>query len=740
MDSKDNSEEIDFQKYWLVLKRRWSIATVIFGAILILTSLQLLKQKSSYEAKAKIIFREDRTSTLTGVGEELELGELRAIGREAGPLQTQAEIIKSTPVTQEVIQSLSLDLEPQELADNLNVEPITGTDVLEISYKSKDPDLSTAIVNKIIDVYLNNHVQFNRAETRAASDFIRQQLPANEAAVREAESALRQFKEANGIIALPKEADSAVSILSSLDSEIAQAQAQLAKVTARSQVLQSQVGLESEQAVVFTALSQSPGVQEVLIQLQTAQAELSVEQTRYRDGHPAIDNLERRVEALNTLLQDRIEQVTGENQQVSAGSLQIGQLQQGLINDLVQSEADRAGLLQQIATLSNTQAAYRQRASSLPKLEQAQRELERRLQAAQITYETLLTRLQELQVAENQNIGNARALSSAVVSTIKPNKKLALLTGGGVGILLAIASAFTADLLDRSVKTLKESRDLFGYTLLTVIPAFGGGKRRFYSDKLDQPTPKLDQSIPRVVIRDLPFSAIAEAYQMLQANLKFLSSDKPLKTIVVTSSVAHEGKSEIAANLAVAMAQIGRRVLLVDTNLRHPVQHHVWDIVSPIGLTNVIVEQFDADVAVQEVLPNLFVLPAGVIPPNPIALLDSMRMAALVESLSNDYDFVIFDTPPLAGKADAAVLGKLTDGMLLVVRPGIIDSASASAAKEFLKQSDQHVLGMVINGVNVKSEPDSYFYYTGRKSRQEVDLALPPAQTSSSLLGERDRH
>ncbi len=124
------------------------------------------------------------------------------------------------------------------------------------------------------------------------------------------------------------------------------------------------------------------------------------------------------------------------------------------------------------------------------------------------------------------------------------------------------------------------------------------------------------------------------------------------------------------------------------------------------------VDQVDLNAALQEVMPNLHVIPSGVIPPNPVALLDSKRMAALVSVFTEEYDFVIFDTPPLAGKADAAVLGQLTDGILLVVRPGVVDSASANAAKEFLKQSGQQVLGMVINGVNVKREPDSYFYYT----------------------------
>ena len=229
---------------------------------------------------------------------------------------------------------------------------------------------------------------------------------------------------------------------------------------------------------------------------------------------------------------------------------------------------------------------------------------------------------------------------------------------------------------------------------------------------------------------------------MLQANLKFLSFDKELKSIVVTSSVSKEGKSEVAANLAVAMAQVGRRVLLVDANMRHPIQHHIWGMTNAVGLSNVMVDMVAPDaVLLQEVMPNLHVIPSGVVPPNPVALLDSERMAALVAVFTEEYDFVIFDAPPVGGTADAVVLGQLTDGILLVVRPGVVDVASASAAKEFLTQSGQNVLGMVINGVNVKLEPDSYFHYSrdSIESGTESQNSIAFRKASSTVVDNSDR-
>jgi polysaccharide biosynthesis transport protein len=721
MEPKDISEEIDIQKYWLVLKRRWLPIAATFGAVTAMALFFALQQKPSYEAQGKLLIRSSRASSLTGLGEGI--GELEGLNRQtANPLDTQAEIVRSVPIMQDTIKALQLMddqgklLEPEDLAKGLTIKGVVGTDILNISYEAEDPKLAAAVVNKVIEVYIANNVQANRAEAVSARQFIAEQLPETEAAVRAADLALRRFKEKNKIIILQEEASAAVKSISDLNVQITQAQAQLEDVTTQSQALQSQVGINAQDAVPVSALSQAPGVQEVLRQLQEVQEQLAVERTRYQSGYPTISNLERKVSALNDLLKERIQQVVGNKQKVSVGNLQVGEVRQSIIQDLVKIEAERLGLISRIAMLSNAQSSYVNRANVLPSLEQMQQELERKLQAAQATYETLLKKLQEVQVAENQNIGNARIISPALEPTRPANSKKKLILGGGgfAGILLGIAIAFMIDRIDRSIKTIKEARELFGYPLLGVIPTLPKAGRKYsYLEELEQ-------SIPSVIIRNEPRSLTSQSYQMLQANLKFLSSNKDLKTLLVTSSVAQEGKSEISANLAVAMAQVGYRVLLVDADMRHPIQHHIWEITNSAGLSDVIVDQIALNVVIQEVTDNLHILPSGVISPNPIALLDSKRMASLIAIFSQSYDYIVFDTPPLAGIADAAVLGKMIDGILLVIRPGVVDSTSANAAKEFLTQSGQTVLGMVINGVDAKNEPDSYFYYARKPSEQQM--------------------
>lgn len=658
------------------------------------------------------MIKTNRTSSLTGLGEAI--GRLDTLTTENNPSDTQAKIVASVPVLQATVRELNLRddqgklLTIEELTKILKINSVKGTEVLQVAYTDNDPALAAKVVNKVMQVYIRNNIEVNREEAVSARKFIQKQLPTTEISVQQAESALRKFKENNRIITLQEEASTAVETISKLDEQISQIQAQLEKVTAQSQKLQNQAKIDSQQTVTNFSLSQASGIQQVLSQYQEAQSQLAVERTRLQPEHPIIINLEEKVAALNSLLQERMKQVTGSNQQISIANLQNGSLRQKLLEDYVGTEAERVGLVKQIAKLSSERTFYKERANILPKLEQTQRQLERKLKAAQTTYETLLTRLQEVLVAENQNIGNARVISLALVPD-KPSgtRKIIVIAGGGVlGVLLGAIAAFTLDIIDRSLKTVKEAKELFQYTLLGVIPLTGRNQKKSFRML------EVDQTIPRVIGRDIPHFPIGDAYQMLQANLKFLSSDREPKTIVVTSSVSKEGRSEVAANLAIAMTQVGHRVLLVDADMRHPVQHHIWNLTNAVGLSHVIVSPDTLDVALQEVMPNLHVIPAGVVPPNPLALLDSKSMAALVASFARKYDFVIFDTPPLGGVPDAAVLGNLADGILWVVRPGVVDFASANAAREFLKQSGHNVLGMVTNGVNVKHEPDSYFYYT----------------------------
>ncbi|MEI1376149.1 polysaccharide biosynthesis tyrosine autokinase [Nostoc sp. UHCC 0926] len=720
MESLPNFEEVNIQKYLEVFQRRWLPLVGIVAISVTFGCLYAFSLKPSYKAEGSLMIKTNRSSSLTGLPEDI--GRLEALNMNDNPLETQVKVIGSNPVIEKTINSLNLKdsqgklLSIPSLAKQLKIEGIKGTDVVQLSYQGGDPELAAKIVNEVIDSYIDLNIKANQNEARTAKEVLVTEVPKAEEIVRRAESKLRLFKETNKVVVLEQEATAAVDTISKLGNQISQAQAQLDDVKGRLEQLGSEAQVDSQQGVVASELSQAPGVQKVLAQLQETESQLALERTRFEPEHPTITSLEEKVVALKSLLKQRTAQVAG-TAQITEGSLQVGQLRQSLIADITRAQADRVGLERQIGTLLRQQDAYIKRANNLPRLEQNQRELERKLKAAQTTYETLLNKRQEIDIAQNQKIPNARVISYALIPEKGegPRKILFIVGGGGIGLFLGIIVAFSLDLIDRSVKTVKEAKEVLKYSVLGVIPTQGRNGKDHSS------IAGLDRAIPKIIGRDIPYFPLGNAYQILQVNLKFLRSDKPLKSIVVTSSVAKEGKSDVSANLAVTMAQAGRRVLLVDADMRHPIQHHIWGLTNTMGLSNVIVGQVSLDAAVQEVMPNLEVLTCGALPPNPVAMLDSQRMATLVSNFGRDYDFVIFDTPPLSGIADAAVLSTLTDGILLVVRPGVVDLNSANSAKEFLTQSGQKVLGIVINGVNTKNEPNNYFYDT-KKRQIEQDL------------------
>lgn len=722
MENQNYPEEIDLQKYLLVLKRRWFVGAGVLAACMGLAGFALVTQESTYESSGRLLFQDDRTSSLTKVGEKI--GHLESIKRESNPLDTQALLVKSKLVKKDVVEALNLKgadgkpLNPDFLL--INAKPVVGTDVINVSFVSENPEMAKKIVNQVMESYMKKNIKNNRSKATAAGEFVEQQLPRTKAELEKAAEALRQFKLQSNIIELKRETSAAVDTLTRIDEDLSRARSQFADISAQEIQIRNQINLPQELAVDITSLSQIPGVQRLLAELQEVQAKLVSEKTLYTSQHPTVVSLREKETGLKALLNQRITESLGYNKSIPLGKLQMGAIKQELASDFIELQSQRLGLEKKIQALSQLRAAYKNKSDNLPNLEKRQGQLERRLMVAQKSYENLLSRLQEIKVAESQTVGNARVLEPAEVypSPGATKKKLGITVGASfAGVFLGVAAAFFVDLIDRRVKTAKEAESLFGYTLLGLIP-------KFDSNNISVPERTIKEGVsPRVIVATSPRTVIHEAYQMLQANLKFISLDKKVRSIVVTSSISGEGKTEVAANLAAVMAQVGRKVLLVDADMRKPSQHHLWGLINSVGLSNVMVGEKNFDDAVQKITDNLSVLSAGVMPPNPLALIDSEKMTSFIDMLSSNYDYVVFDTPPLMGTADSAVLSQMADGVLVVVRPGLVNSNSATAAKSLLARSEANILGIVANGVNIKYEPKNYFYYEESRSSSGANKA-----------------
>lgn len=224
----------------------------------------------------------------------------------------------------------------------------------------------------------------------------------------------------------------------------------------------------------------------------------------------------------------------------------------------------------------------------------------------------------------------------------------------------------------------------------------------------------LDQKKRSLIAHMKPKSPIAEQYRTIRTNIQFSSPDNDLRAIVVTSTGAGEGKSTTAANLAVVLAQQGKKVLIVDADLRKPTTHYTFGKTNIVGLTNLLTKQSDlANVTFETDVENLYLIASGPIPPNPAELLASSGMTGLIDDIVSQYDIVIFDTPPVLAVTDAQILANKCDGVVLVVASGKTEKDSAIKAKELLISAKAKLLGVVLNRKEMKQN-DYYYYYGSR--------------------------
>jgi capsular exopolysaccharide synthesis family protein len=724
--------DVDIQKVGSIIKRRWIPAVGVFGGVVALTFAAALVQKPVYTASGQLLFNPDKSRLLTGLLAETDSSEFSQLTEQSSPLKTETEVLLSKPVLSRTISQVGLKddegnlVPPDQLKERLTVEVVPGTDVLEVSLTTDNPVEVSNILNTLMEVYIDYRSSITRSQAEAAQTFVAKQIPASEQAVSRAEMELRQFQVKNGLVDLETERSNSVQILAQLDQQLSDTQAQLADANSQASSYQSQLGLSPQQALSANALSQSPGVQSVLGELQKAEAQLALERTRFRADSPPVMELQGRVTALRSLLDQRISQVAGAGagESALAGPIQgSGMLEAGVVGDLVKSEGTRLGLASKVASIEQARDDYRKRLNRFTALEPQLRELQRKLQAAQATYEKLLDRSQELRVAQNQEARDIRIINDAAVpenASLSTESQLLMVSGVLLGSLLAVATIFVLEAGDSSIKSVKEARDLFGYNLLGMIPSFepqSGLKENLFG-KVDS-----GNLPPPVFVRDNPNSPGGEAYRRLQANLDLVFADRPVKIVVLMSSVPGEGKSFVAANLAATAAESGRQVLLIDADMRRPTQHQLWNAVNDIGFSNAIIEPSQLRFAVKEIMPNLDIVTSGDRPTNAASLLQSKGTASLLRHFAKNYELIVIDAPPLNVASDALILGKLADGALFVSRLGVADPAMAVSAIESIEQSGQNVLGLVVNDVGRVGTSDRYFY----DSSYYTDAAGAPA-------------
>jgi polysaccharide biosynthesis transport protein len=719
-------------QYWQIAKRRWLPGSVVFLTVLTLGIIANTLKSSVYQADAKLKFKGNTvSSSLTEVSKAI--GALTPIVEQGNPLDTEAEVLRSVPMIKKTINDPELKLKDSEgkkltvdaFVKNLRVGSIVSTDILEVSYVSEDPEEAAKVVNILVKNYLENNLVVNKAEAVSAKEFLEGQLPKVQESLRETETKIRRIKESNEFVAPDEDTKALIEGLRELRAEINKAQGEMANADTRASYIRSKLGLTAEQAVVLTTVSQSPEIRETIVKLQNAESDLAIAQARFTANSPNVVELKEQVGSLKDLLGEQTVAIGGEKAKSIIDNVKDnvknGEIQQQLTSELIDLEATNLGLRKQITSLTEIEQSRRDRIRRVPELEQQLRKLNRELDSFESTYKVLWDQLQTVKIAESQDPGNVRVISNAVVP-VEPvsSRAVGYLASGSLALLAAAGIIYLLEISDKSLRTIDEAKQLYGYSWLGTIPGIDKTKI------LSLPGVRQNSLVPQIVVRDHPSLPLSESYRMLQSNIKFLNSGRSVNSIVVTSSAAQEGKSTVAANLAASMAQIGNKVLLVDADLHHPIQHHIWNTHNDRGLSNVVAEQLDPRMVIEEVLPNLDLITAGTTIPASAALLDSQRMRMLIDYWSESYDYVIIDTPALDMTADAPIMGRIADGVLLVVKPGSVDRSQATFTKEVLDQSGLNMLGIVFNGVASQFDSRSYSApLMQEQQRREQGRTLP---------------
>ncbi len=330
------------------------------------------------------------------------------------------------------------------------------------------------------------------------------------------------------------------------------------------------------------------------------------------------------------------------------------------------------------------------------------------------SYTTILSSYEQLRLVELQSTDNITIVEAAIqpTSPIRPRVLINTLLAGIVGAMLALGVVFLIEYMDDRIRTPQDLHSVLDTPILGTIARLpGSGSRRGRKSKEQDPNQDDENMINKtLIVATQPRHPIAESYRRLRTNLRFSSVNEPLRAMLVTSAAPSEGKTTTASNLAIAMAQAGNRVIIMDADLRKPQVHKVFKLSKGPGLTDALLNDTPPSFFLRETsIPNLQVMTCGSIPPNPAELLGSQPMQELIQTLKAESDLLIIDAPPLLAVTDAQILSSQVQGVLLVVNSRQTSRSMVANGAANLQQVGARLLGVVLNEMTRSAR--GYYYY-----------------------------
>lgn len=560
------------------------------------------------------------------------------------------------------------------IASRIKVSPVHHSRLVNLSTEDTDPRIAALLANAVADAYIDTNLDQKLDATRSAVTWLASQSQELKGKLEASEAALQTFRQDNSILSVS---------LQEHQSIIAQTLAQLSQELARSRAEGFALRARARQAAAQKAAGKllDDGESSYLSKVRATHFELRQEEddlrANYTPAHPKLASMQQRISHVENTLND---EVTRLYQRLQAQVLQSRETQEALEHEIERLKDD---------------------AQELNAKEIAYARLRRDYDTHLGLYDLVLKREKEASISQMLKLNNVRKLEAALPPRypVRPNVQLNMASALMLGLFFSIALVCLIDHLDNRVKSQDQVEQMIGLPFFGIVPRIKGAQESSM-EKRD------------LHIINNPRSVVAECWKAIRTNLVFIAPDRQLRSLLVCSHGPREGKSTTAINLAVTMAMLGSRTLLVDADMRRPRLHKTFGLSNEHGLSSLIVgETTPARAIGSSGIERLDVLPCGPLPPNPGELLHTERFANLLAALGKTYERIIFDSPPVGAVSDALVLGSWVDGVILVLHAGRSSWQNALRTRMRFETVNRPILGVVLNNIDLDRYSGREYYY-----------------------------
>ncbi len=724
MESRDNTSR--FSEYFRILFRgRWIIIGCFF-AVVAATTYLTYRMQPVYVASSSVMILDDDPVDVTIRNanpapfrksrnlNETELLRSRRIAEDVlrslaeSPYRSELAIMRETDVEGNTI---TFDDRVRMLRDNTSVENLKDTDVLKVSVKAPSAFECAFLANAIAEEYYRYKLRGARGEISEIRQFLEQQLEVVRDQLSQSEELERAYKESRGVSSLDDEARTMVEQSTNLHALYNQTESDLNAELRRMDYLKRQ--LEDVRGSLVEDMSNitSPIIETLQKEIADKQSRLASLVSNPGPGtEVTINALENEIETIKGKLVEEVRKIAG-----GAGSLEPLKTSQELFESILKSEVEIKALTARAEALREAISNVDYDLEQLPEKTLVLARLTRDRKLNEELYLMLNEKYEETRISEAAKSAGVEIVDTAKPPEfpVKPRKKLNILFGMLFGFALGVGITLLIDLLDDTIKT-PEELERMSLTALGTIPIVNIEDIRRRMKRQGKELTAQDEARieSKMITRFSPKSPISEAYRSLRTNIQFSDIDNPKRVILMTSSATKEGKSTTCVNLAITFAQTGSRVLLVDSDLRRPTLHNFFNVDKMYGLSNVLIGSLAfGDVIKRTEVENLDLITAGDIPPNPAEMVASERMRVFLEEARNRYDVVLLDSPPVVAVTDAAILTTRADATIVVVSSGMTGRAELKRALGLIQSVGSNVLGVILNGLDIKKMYGSYYYY-----------------------------